>query len=162
MWKFSTAKLESRGKVMKGIVRGQSSARPEMFGSSKIKKRKTKRGGVLSKPDKRTAAEGTQDFYMVKGHRNNQCRTVLAKMTVSESRKLSRSVGGAGRRGREQLLTLGKLDRLSSVKKEHNVPERWTGLVPESTPFTVEALFKAMVTGLIQPLYDINGKHACE
>ena len=74
------------------------------------------------------------DFYMVKdhceGHRNNQCRTVLAKMTVSESRKLSRSVGGAGRRGREQLLTLGKLDRISSVKMEHNVPERWTDLVP--------------------------------
>ena len=80
LWAFSTAKLESRGKVMKGIVRHQSSARPEQFGASKVKKHRKKRGGPDSKPNKRYA--NTPDFYMVKAHRNNQMRTVLANMTI--------------------------------------------------------------------------------
>ena len=40
---------------MKGIVRHQSSARPEQFGASKVKKHRKKRGGPDSKPNKRYA-----------------------------------------------------------------------------------------------------------
>ena len=144
---------------MKGIVRHQSSARPEQFGASKVKKHRKKRGGPDSKPNKRYA--NTPDFYMVKAHRNNQMRTVLAKMTISEKRTLSLAVSGGGRRKKEQLCTLGKIDRKCSVKTEHNVPARWVDLVPAFTSFTVEALLRAMVLGLIKPLYDSQGKHAC-
>ena len=45
---------------------------------------------------------------------------------------------------------------------EFNVPERWAKLVPESVDFTVLGLLKAMVTGVIQPLYDSEGNHACD
>ena len=60
-----------------------------------------------------------------------------------------------------QLCTLGKIDRKCSVKTEHNVPARWVDLVPAFASFTVEALLRAMVLGLIKPLYDSQGKHAC-
>lgn len=143
---------------MKGIVRHQSSARPEHFGAIKVRKPR-KRDGPSSKPNKRFA--NTPDFYMVKGHGNNQMRSCLAKMTIKEKRTLSVAVSGAGRRRKEQLCALGKLDRHSCIKTEHNVPARWAGHVPEFVPFTVEALLRAMVLGLIKPLYDIQGKHAC-
>ena len=43
---------------MKGIVRHQTSARPASTVAKTIRKRKTKpRGGVASKPDKRTDPE---------------------------------------------------------------------------------------------------------
>lgn len=145
---------------MKQFVRKMSSARPASFTSSKVRKRKMNRGGVASKRDKRT--KGDADFFFVKKHDNNQMRTVLAKMTVSEARKLSVSTHGVNRRQRQQLVTLGKIDRDRSVKTENNVPERWANLVPLTVPFTVEGLLRAMVTGLIKPLYDINGKRACE
>ena len=162
LWKFSTAKLESRGKRMKKCVRNQSSGRPEMFTAGKIKKRKTApRGGVKSKKDKRTV--GQDDFYWVKAHRNNQMRHALAKTTFREKRRLSRSVAGTARREREQLCSMGKLDRERTVKTEFNERSRWVPeFVPSTVPFTVEGLLRAMVTGLIKPLYDINGKHACE
>ena len=43
------------------------------------------------------------------------------------------------------------------MKCESNVPERWAERVPAGTPFTVEALMLAMLTGKIEPLYDTNG-----
>ena len=61
---------------------------------------------------------------------------------------------GAFKRSREQLKNLGKLDRERSVKTENNVPERWAGLVPPTVDFTVQGLLRAMLTGLIKPLYD--------
>ena len=73
----------------------------------------------MSKKDKRTAQD--KDFYVRKGHDNNQCRTLLAKMTIRERRQLSLG-GGAAFRKKEQLLRLGKLDRARSVKTEFNVP----------------------------------------
>ena len=96
---------------------------------------------------------------MVKQHNNNQMRTVLAKMTKREARRLSLTASGKQRRQREQLCLLGKQDRKASVKKEFNVPSRWAEIVPAEVPFTVEGLLRAMVTGKTKPLYDVNGKH---
>ena len=157
LWAYSSAKLESRGKRMKKIVRKQSSARPAFVGTKQIKKRKARRGGTASKADKRT--DPAKDFVMVKGHDNNQCRSILAKMTVREKRRLSLTAHGAARRACEQLCKLGKLDRAVTVKSEFNIPSRWAEVVPPSVPFTVEGLLKAMVVGSIQPLYDMQGKH---
>ena len=60
------------------------------------------------------------------------------------------------------MCTLGKLDRLASVKTELNVPERWAELIPTGVEYTIEGLLRAMVIGLMKPLYDLQGKHACE
>ena len=161
MWKFSTAKLESRGKVMKGIVRHQTSARPADFGHNRIQKRKLKqRGGTASVRDKRTKEE-RDSFYGKKSHNNCQVRTLLAKMTVLQTRRLSLQSHGAHRRRREQLCSLGKLDRLRTVKTENNVPERWKDLVPSTINFSVECLLRGMVTGIVAPLYDVNGIAVC-
>ena len=144
---------------MKGIVRHQTSARPADFGHSKIKKRKLKtRGGSASVRDKRTKDDSV---YVKKSHNNNQMCTLLSKMSVRESRRLSRQSHGAHRRRREQLCSLGKLDRLRTVKTENNVPERWQALVPATVNFTVEGLLRGIVTGIIVPLYDVHGKPAC-
>ena len=143
---------------MKQIVRKQSSARPWSGKSKTIKKRKARRGGPLSKTDKRT--DLTKDTVVVRGHRNNQCKTILAKMTVREIRRLALTAGGESRgREREQLCKLGKLDRAATVKSENNVLSRWGDHVPAGVPFTVEGLLRAMVLGLMKPLYDISGKH---
>ena len=161
LWKFSTAKLESRGKRFKKIVRGQTSARPGQVGPSIIKKRKmSTRGGPQSKRDKRTKAD--EFTYIKKGHDNNQARTMLAKMTVAERRTLSLNCTGMRKRGQQQLCSLGKLDRLRSVKTERNVPERWAELVPDTVTFTTVGLLRAMATGLIKPLYSLEGKPACD
>lgn len=159
MWKFSTAKLESRGKRMKAIWRKKTSGRPRQVGENKVQKRKQTRGGAMSKKNKRAKNE---NFYTTKGHNNVQCRAALAFVTIREKQKLSQTATGAARRDREQLINLGKIDRLHCVKTEFNVPERWSELVPPSVDFTVEGLLKAMVTGVIKPLYDIEGKRACE
>ena len=144
---------------MKKIVRKQSSARPAC-GMKVIRKRKggASRGGRLSKTDKRTDKD--KEFIVVKAHRNNQNKSVLAKMTIKEIRRLALNASGAARgRERRQLLTLGKLDRDASVKTEFNTRSRWEGRVPHDVPFTVEGLLRAMVVGQIEPLYDIHGKH---
>ena len=137
---------------MKKIVRKKTSGRPEMKESKKIKKKQ--RGGSASK--RRTP--GT-DFYVVKAHKNNQMRSVVAQMTAREMRRLSVQAIGQAKRQCEQLCKLGKLDRNTTVKTEHNVPERWADVVPLEVNFTVEGLLKAMVTGKIKPLYNIEGKH---
>ena len=147
---------------MKKIVRNQTSARPEQFTASKIKKRKATRGGAKSKKDKRTAVT-QDDFFWSKGHRNNQMRHALAKTTFREKRRLSMSVAGTARREREQLCSKGKLDRKRTVKIEFNERARWVPkFVPSTVPFTVEGLLRALVCGVIKPLYDMNGKRACE
>ena len=142
---------------MKGIVRHQSSARPATTIAKTFKKRrKGRRGGVQSKADKRTDKD--KDFIMVKAHDNNQSRTVLAKMTFRERRRLSLSTHGAARRACEQLCQLGKLDRAATVKSEfNNVSSRWGHYLPSGIPFTVEGLLRAMVLKQIEPLYDANG-----
>ena len=99
---------------------------------------------------------------MKKAHRNNQARSMLAKMTFSERRRLSVNATGAFKRDREQLKSLGKLDRERTVKTENNVPARWADLVPSTVDFTVEGLLRGLVTGVVKPLYDDNGKHACQ
>ena len=144
---------------MKMSVRRQSSARPTSFEKTKVHKRKKTRGGELSKCNKRASGE---DFFFVKAHRNNQCRTLLAKARIREKRRLSQHVTGQLARECEQLCALGRLDRKSSVKTENNVPERWADVIPATfSPFTTESLLRAMVMGIIQPLYDQQGKHAC-
>ena len=159
LWAFSTAKLESRGKKFKDIIRHQTSARPRDTATNSIKRKKGTRGGKASIKDKRTKEK---EFIMVKGHDNVQVREGLAKMTFRERRVLALGCTGVNRRRREQLIILGKQDRERSVKTENNVPERWAELVPAGVPFTIEGLLKAMVTGIIKkPLYDIKGKHAC-
>ena len=154
LWKYSTAKLESRGKRMKRIVRKQSSARPSSFGETKVIVKK-KRGGKNS-----IKSAKAKDHYFKKGHDNNQCRTILAKIHARELRRLSVQASGMSQRNREQLCQLGKLDRKASVKTENNVPERWALEVPPEVPFTVEGLLAAMITGKVKPLYDLTGKNS--
>ena len=107
LWAFSTAKLESRGKKFKDIIRHQTSARPRDIATTKtIKKRKKgTRGGMASIKDKRTKEK---EFIMVKGHDNVQVREGLAKMTFRERRVLALGCTGVNRRRREQLVILGK------------------------------------------------------
>ena len=155
LWNFSSAKLESRGKKMKGIVRRQSSARPYEAKGKEIKKKGRGRGGKDSKPRKNYEAK---DFYITKGHNNSQMRSVLARMTSKEHRRLSDTATGKATREREQLVNLGKMDRKPCVKTDENVPERWAGLVPQGVDFTVEGLLISMVQGKIKPLYDRTGK----
>ena len=127
---------------MKKIVRNQTSARPSSSVTKTIKKSR-KRGGKGSKH--RTV--GTE-FYLVKGHRNNQCKSMLAKMHAREARRLSLNVQGMAKRHCEQLCALGKLARNPSVKNEGNIPERWAQHVPLEVHFSVEGLLKAMVLGI--------------
>ena len=143
---------------MKGVVRKQTSGRPASFVQQTIRKRKsTPRGGVASKQDKRT--DNSKKFVVVKKHDNCMVRTALAKQTFRETRRLSIAVSGSMRRQREQLVTLGKLDRAVTVKAEFNNVSRWAHHVPSSVPFTVEGLLKALVQGKVKPLYDVDGKH---
>ena len=141
---------------MKKIVRKKTSGRPEMKESKKIKKKQ--RGGSASK--RRTP--GT-DFYVVNGQgpqeQPNAQRRGADDRTGDAERRLSVQAIGQAKRQCEQLCKLGKLDRNTTVKTEHNVPERWADAVPLEVNFTVEGLLKAMVTGKIKPLYNIEGKH---
>ena len=139
---------------MKKIVRKQSSGRKASTLTKTIKKSKI-RGGTASK-----LSGDAKDFYMVKKHDNNQCRSVLAKMSAREVRRLSLRATGAHLRQREQLCAIGK-QRKHTVKTEFNVPERWTEHVPPNLQvlFTVEDLLKAMVQGKIKPMYDMEGKN---
>ena len=141
---------------MKGIVRGQSSARPFEAVGKTIKKAK-KRGGVASKPHK---GQVTTDSYVTKGHDNRQMRTVLAKMTAKEQRRLSLRASGKAMREREQLVNLGKMERKPCVKRDENVPECWAHLVPAGVDFTVEGLLLAMVKEEMKPLYSSDGSAA--
>ena len=158
LWVFSSAKLESRGKVMKKTWRKQSSGRPREQCEKLIRKSRklTERGGALSKRQAAPAG-AAQDFYFIKGHANVQAKQVMARVVMRESRRLGRNVPGHMRRRCEQLCAIGKVERKPPVKCENNVPERWAERVPAGTPFTVEALMLAMLTGKIEPLYDTNG-----
>ena len=90
---------------------------------------------------------------------HGQDRAGEADFPRDSSRRLSIAVSGSMRRQREQLVTLGKLDRAVTVKAEFNNVSRWAHHVPSSVPFTVEGLLKALVQGKVKPLYDVDGKH---
>ena len=110
IWVFSSAKLESRGKCMKAAWRGQSSGRPVETGPKLIRKSRKQRGGVLSKH--RVPAATANDFYIVKGHRNYQSKSVMARMAIKEKRRLCRAnLPGHARRKCQQLCALGSSAR---------------------------------------------------
>ena len=110
------------------------------------------------------AAQGAGDhgllIYVTKGHDNRQMRTVLAKMTAKEQRRLSLRASGKAMREREQLVNLGKMERKPCVKRDENVPECWAHLVPAGVDFTVEGLLLAMVKEEMKPLYSSDGSAA--
>ena len=100
---------------------------------------------------------GTKSIFKKKAYSGNQMLTVLAKATARED--LAFGVGRPQHRQAEQLATLGKKTIITTVKAESNRDARWTGIVPENTPFTVEGLLLAAVQGRCAPLYSITGKH---
>ena len=152
-WPFSTAKLESRGKPMKGIVLKQSSARPTSSKADIVRVTNPARGGEKSKKS------GTNKTIYKRGaYTGNQMATVLAKATMREELNLSAS-GRPQHRRSEQLKTLGKSTIITTVKKESDRDARWVGKVPEHVPFTVVGLLLAAVQGVCAPLYKQDGKH---
>ena len=147
LWKFSTAKLESRGKRMKKTARKQSSNRRTSTATMTIIK-KTKRGGIASKSTKKPQAEFHE--VRVKGYSGNKCKSMIGKTSFREDMIFNTADNGPNHRKAEELMSLGKQDVARKVKLEKD--DRWKDLIPSDVERSVLGLLAAMASGRMKPL----------
>eukprot|EP00965_Chrysotila_dentata_P260314 6213859-Pleurochrysis_carterae.AAC.2 len=156
LWRFSTAKLESRGARCKHVVRRQTCARSRAAqtaaagaGTAKTRAVIHKRGGSAVEKRAQIVVSGSTEY--AQSYNSSQMQQLISFVALREQRALKKQS-----RGSAQLAAFGKLKKEDKFRS--SVPAAFRGIVPDSHPFTCETVFESLLRKEFPLLYSLDGK----
>ena len=177
LWRFSTAKLESRGARCKKIMRRQTSARPRSIAKRehtlkattigrpseskppslrRHKKRLSNRSKTGSKTVVKKASSHRQSYN------SSQSEQLLAKVAIVQKLALSGSSAASNRRavrlqnnGKEW--TKSAKAKLAPKLESTDVPPLVAHLVGAMKSYSISEVLRSILLGNVKPLYSTTG-----